>query len=84
MSSTSSTAGEWKKPSLCTATESCVEVSFKSACSNTGQCVEVMDSGTEVHVRNSKDVAEVVFTYDEWTAFIEAVRSGEFDPRKKS
>ena len=47
-----------------------------------GNCVEVAGlSGGEVGVRNSRDSAGpvLVFTPDEWHAFLGGVRNGEFD-----
>lgn len=65
-------------------TANCVEVAFGKATASAGNgaCVEV---GTrdcdEVLVRDSKDPSGPVlrFTPDEWTAFTEGVRGGEFD-----
>jgi hypothetical protein len=47
-----------------------------------GNCVEVAGlAGGEVGVRNSRDSAGavLVFTPDEWHAFLGGVRNGEFD-----
>lgn len=47
-----------------------------------GNCVEVADlSGGEIGVRNSRDPLGPVllFTPDEWHAFIDGVMKGEFD-----
>jgi hypothetical protein len=47
-----------------------------------GNCVEVTGlSGGEIGVRNSRDSAGpvLVFTPDEWYAFLGGVRNGEFD-----
>lgn len=47
-----------------------------------GDCVEVVSlPGDGIGVRNSKDSAGpvLVFTSDEWHAFIGGVRNGEFD-----
>jgi len=39
-----------------------------------------MDDSTVVMVRTSTDpVTRVVFTGDEWSAFLDAVKKGEFD-----
>jgi hypothetical protein len=46
-------------------------------------CVEVAFAATsEVAVRHSKDPSGpvLVFTADEWAAFTDGVRDGEFDP----
>ncbi len=45
-------------------------------------CVEVMQEvNNAVYVRHSQDRGQcpLVFTQDEWTAFIESVKLGEFD-----
>lgn len=46
-----------------------------------GQCVEVNDTGEALLLRDSKDPAGPVlrFTQDEWKAFINGVKLGEFD-----
>jgi Domain of unknown function (DUF397) len=47
-----------------------------------GNCVEVASlPGGEIGVRNSKDTQGAVlrFTPDEWYAFLDGVRKGEFD-----
>ena len=46
-----------------------------------GNCVEVQDGKGEVRVRNSRDPGggTLVFTPDEWQAFLGGVRTGEFD-----
>jgi hypothetical protein len=46
-----------------------------------GQCTEVMDTGTDVLVRDSKNPTGPVlaFTRDEWGAFLDGVRAGEFN-----
>ena len=45
-----------------------------------GACVEVMDTGSELLVRDSKDPESAVlrFTREEWSAFVVGVRQGEF------
>jgi hypothetical protein len=50
---------------------------------NNGQCVEVAFLDQDVAVRDSKDPAGPVLTFtgDEWSAFVDDVRRGEFDPR---
>jgi hypothetical protein len=50
---------------------------------NNGQCVEVAFLDQDVAVRDSKDQTGSVLTFagDEWGAFIDGVRRGEFDPR---
>jgi hypothetical protein len=49
--------------------------------SGNGQCVEVMDLGHSVAVRDSKDPdgAVLTFTPDERAAFIDGAKKGEFD-----
>jgi hypothetical protein len=46
-----------------------------------GQCVEVRQHGDAIEVRDSKNPQGQVlaFTRDEWVAFIDGARSGEFD-----
>nr|WP_250002499.1 DUF397 domain-containing protein [Actinoplanes sp. M2I2] len=44
-----------------------------------GDCVEVALTGGHVLVRNSKNPDEVLsFTGDEWEAFLDGVKEGEF------
>jgi hypothetical protein len=52
-----------------------------SKSSGNGQCVEVMDLGHSVAVRDSKDPdgAILTFTPGEWAAFIDGATKGEFD-----
>ena len=52
-----------------------------SSFSGGGNCVEVALKG-EVSVRHSRrpDEAILVFTRDEWDAFVKGVKNGEFDP----
>jgi hypothetical protein len=46
-----------------------------------GACVEVAPYGDGVALRHSKDPhgPVLVYTAAEWTAFVNAIRSGEFD-----
>lgn len=46
-----------------------------------GQCVEVAELGDVVAVRDSKHPTgpALIFTPDEWTAFIGGAKDGEFD-----
>ncbi|WP_431922050.1 DUF397 domain-containing protein [Micromonospora wenchangensis] len=51
---------------------------------NGGSCVEagpLLDGSGRVAVRNSKarDAATIIYTADEWTAFVGGVKGGEFD-----
>jgi hypothetical protein len=63
---TSETSATWVKSSL----------SFAN-----GNCVEVQDGRGAVRVRNSRDPqgGTLVFTPEEWDAFLRGVRNGEFD-----
>lgn len=64
---------EWKRSSKCEQ-GACVEV----ACYG-GECPEVTIENEMVGVRNSKIPGEMVwFTFDEWHAFVEGVKAGEF------
>jgi hypothetical protein len=49
---------------------------------NGGACVEVADLGDCVAVRDSKnpDGPVLIFTRDEWAAFVGGAKGGEFDP----
>jgi hypothetical protein len=46
-----------------------------------GACVEVAAAGDGVAVRDSKNshAAPLIYTRDEWSAFLFAVKRGEFD-----
>ena len=49
-------------------------------------CVEVADVGGAVAVRDSKvaDGAVLLYTSDEWSAFVRGIKAGEFDfPREE-
>jgi len=56
---------------------------FKSARSNSqGACVEVnLDDPNNIYVRNSRtpEGPALCFTPDEWDAFLDGARNGEFD-----
>lgn len=58
---------------------------FKSSYSHTGDCVELAidQKQREMHVRNSRDLSqgELIFTFDEWQAFVRGVNDGEADLR---
>lgn len=60
-----------------------IEYHVSSFCSG-GGCVEVgWLPGGEVAVRDAKDAersTSLVFTRDEWAAFVAGVKHGEFDP----
>jgi hypothetical protein len=53
----------------------------KSSHSGNNGCVEVVQSGDQIAVRDSKDPSGpvLVFTPHEWRAFLDGVRDGEFD-----
>ena len=53
----------------------------KSSYSQSGSCVEVAFVDGAIAVRDSKDRGgpTLVYTPDEWTAFLAGVRDGEFD-----
>lgn len=72
---------EWIKSSFCSAGQ-CVEVSWQqsSFCSGT-TCVDVAHSSGEVLVRDPKNPNQqpLVFTPDEWAAFVQGVKACEFD-----
>jgi hypothetical protein len=48
---------------------------------NGGACVEVAELGTAVAVRDSKDRSGpiLIFTPEEWRAFVGGVKDGEFE-----
>jgi uncharacterized protein DUF397 len=54
---------------------------LRSSRSNPGGCVEVRFAENSVQVRDSKDPDGPVLTFTdrEWTAFLDGVRSNEFD-----
>jgi hypothetical protein len=60
------TTAQWKK---------------SSRSSGNGQCVEWAELGNAVAVRDSKQPTgpALIFTPDEWAAFIEGVKDGEAD-----
>lgn len=58
------TATSWRRSSLC----------------NDAACVEVARLGHEVLVRDSKSPGPaLVFTHEQWQAFLIGVKAGEFD-----
>ena len=60
---------------------SMIEFKISSFC-NWGDCVEVgAASDGAVHLRDSKDVDRrtLIFTREEWVAFVKGVKAGEFD-----
>lgn len=59
-----------------------VEYKISTFC-NFGDCVEVGQlPGGSMSVRDTKDPERrsLVFTTDEWDAFVKGVKNGEFDP----
>jgi len=57
-------AAVWRKSSFCTS----------------GECVEIAKRGETVVLRNSRAPrAEVRYTAEEWHAFVQGLRAGEFD-----
>lgn len=58
---------EWRKASASIGNGACVEVLFKSY--------------NRIYVRNSRDPLGVApwFTREEWAAFVDGVKKGEFD-----
>jgi Domain of unknown function (DUF397) len=52
-----------------------------SRSNNGGACVEVAETPDAIGVRDSKNPTGpvLVFTPDEWRAFVEGVHAGEFD-----
>jgi predicted secreted Zn-dependent protease len=56
----------------------------RSSRCDTGQCVEVAGSGSAVLMRDSKhpDGPVLVFSAEEWNAFVAGVRQGEYDLRQ--
>jgi Domain of unknown function (DUF397) len=53
----------------------------KSSRSGGGNCVEVLITADSIAVRHSRGPSDgqLVFTPNEWRAFVEGVRLGEFD-----
>ncbi len=59
-----------------------IEYRTSSFCS-LGDCVEVgftPDGGVAVRDSKDGDAGPLVFTREEWVAFVAGVRAGEFDP----
>jgi Domain of unknown function (DUF397) len=71
----------WQKSSYC-GNGTCLEVGWtrSGACADAA-CVEVHTVADMVHVRDSKnpDQPALAFTHDEWQAFLEGAKAGEFD-----
>lgn len=75
------TAGNWVKSTCCEA-NACLEVTFtKASFSGNEACVEYHAHNDAVHVRDSKDPDGpfLTFTPQEWNAFIQGAKAGEFD-----
>jgi hypothetical protein len=53
---------------------------IKAGSCNVEHCVEVAFTKSFVHVRDSNNPTKVLdFTYEEWRAFTEGAKLGEFD-----
>ena len=53
---------------------------FKSSFCQTSACVEVRREGGFIAIRNSKSPAEVLrYSAEEWAAFTDGLRDGEFN-----
>lgn len=73
--------GAWRKSTKCGNAPDCAEVRWrKSSSSADGDCAEVA-IGDVIEIRNSnaRDAGTATFTPSEWTAFVEGVKTGEFD-----
>lgn len=76
----------WIKSSYSYALGNCVEVGWQKAARSmsSGQCVQAGPGACGmVHVRDSKDADGPVlsFSQQEWSAFLDGARKGEFDYR---
>jgi Domain of unknown function (DUF397) len=74
----------WRKASASTYNGQCVEVGWQKASVSgpNGSCVEAgTGSCGMIHVRDSKDKAgpQLRFTPAAWRAFLDGIRTGEFD-----
>ena len=49
-----------------------------------GQCVEIARDADKVYIRDSKSPSGpvLVFSEDEWKAFVQGVKAGEFSGRR--
>lgn len=74
---------EWFKSTKSNVNTQCVEVRYRKASASgaNGDCVEMHQADDEVHVRDSKnpDGPFLVFTTDEWNAFLDGAKKNEFD-----
>jgi hypothetical protein len=50
---------------------------------NNATCVEVLDTGHNIWVRDSKTSSVLRFSYEEWEHFTIGVRRGEFDQKEE-
>ena len=55
----------------------------RSSFCGSNACVEIAEISGQFMLRDSKnpDVAPFTFTSEEWTAFVQGVRAGEFDAK---
>ena len=70
---------EFRKSSFSLNNGTCVEVAFRrsSFCSG-GNCVDVAIETHRVELRDTAD-RRVVYSLEEWRAFVAGVKAGEFD-----
>lgn len=54
----------------------------KSTYCATNACVEILDTGDVVHVRD-RFGTPLTFTREEWGVFLKGVKAGEFDGRSE-
>lgn len=70
----------WQRPSkkFCEA-GACAEVAWKSPCES-AHCLETADTGPDVLLRASGEPGTIVsLTREEFSAFVSAVKAGEYD-----
>lgn len=67
MDATRKTDLAWRKPSVCPNAATCVEVA------------ELPNGGTAIRDGKNPQGPQLHFGNGEWTAFVEAVKAGEFD-----
>jgi hypothetical protein len=72
---------DWQRSTACSG-GSCVEMAWvKSSACASGTCVEVAEAAGTVLMRDSKhpEQSPLAFSRAEWTEFLDAVQTGEFD-----